>query len=148
MTQQPAYPSPVDEPRAAFVEDVTFPDGSTVAPNQTLVKTWVMKNVGNDQWPVGTQLVFLGGAVTPTDAKALESISLAQPGEAVQLSVEVRTPARAGHHMGYFRLTTADGRKFGHRIWVDVNVDASAVAPSASVSAEPSSAASADRVLP
>jgi next-to-BRCA1 protein 1 len=44
------------------------------------------------------------------------------PGEEVPFTVLLRTPSREGKVISYWRLTTKDGLKFGHRLWCDINV--------------------------
>jgi len=44
------------------------------------------------------------------------------PGQEFPFTVLLRTPARPGKVISYWRLTTPDGEKFGHRLWCDVNV--------------------------
>ena len=35
----------------------------------------------------------------------------------------MRTPARAGRYTSFWRLATADGRRFGHRLWCSVHCE-------------------------
>ena len=41
---------------------------------------------------------------------------------ATQVSVTLTTPPLSGRYIGYWRLRTADGQNFGHRVWADVLV--------------------------
>ena len=43
-------------------------------------------------------------------------------GEEIDFSVTMRTQEREGKAISYWRLKTADGTPFGHRLWCDVNV--------------------------
>src|SRR5574340_445852 len=45
-----------------FIKDVTVPDGTVLAPNARLVKTWRLRNNGNCAWTTDTKLVFTSGA--------------------------------------------------------------------------------------
>ncbi|CAN0401852.1 unnamed protein product, partial [Ectocarpus sp. 13 AM-2016] len=38
------------------------------------------------------------------------------------VSVPLTTPPLSGRYIGYWRLRTAEGQKFGHRVWADVLV--------------------------
>ena len=40
----------------------------------------------------------------------------------LQVSVTLTTPHLSGRYIGYWRLRTADGQNFGHRVWADVLV--------------------------
>ena len=42
-------------------QDLTFEDGAAVAPGTMFNKVWSVKNTGKTAWPVGTQLVCVGG---------------------------------------------------------------------------------------
>jgi next-to-BRCA1 protein 1 len=44
------------------------------------------------------------------------------PGEEFPFTVLLRTPARAGNLVSYWRLTAPSGHKFGDRLWCDVSV--------------------------
>src|SRR5689334_8049481 len=49
----PSFPSPVPVAKcdaAAFLADVTYPDGSIISLNSTFVKIWRIKNVGTCTW--------------------------------------------------------------------------------------------------
>ena len=46
---------------AQFVADVTVPDGTTFAANQTFTKTWRLKNIGFCTWTTSYALVFDSG---------------------------------------------------------------------------------------
>ena len=49
-------------------------------------------------------------------------------GETVDISVKLTAPPYPGRNVGYYRLVTADGTRFGHRLWCDLVVDNSNVA--------------------
>ena len=44
---------------AAFVRDVTIPDGTIVEPGRDFTKTWRLKNVGTCSWTTAYALVFV-----------------------------------------------------------------------------------------
>jgi hypothetical protein len=49
------------------------------------------------------------------------------PGEEVDLSVDVTTPARAGRYTTFYRLAVPSGKQsFGPHLWIDVEVRGSA----------------------
>jgi len=47
-----------------------------------------------------------------------------EPGKEYPFTVLLRTPSREGKLISYWRLTTNDGIKFGHRLWCDVTIQA------------------------
>src|SRR5512134_2558781 len=46
---------------AAFVSDVSYPDGSTVALGSTFTKIWRIRNTGTCTWNTSYALVFVSG---------------------------------------------------------------------------------------
>ena len=120
---------------ATFQRD-TVADGSVYPPNHVFRQTWTLRNEGTSPWPVGCAVKFIGGdymgAVDPTHpagvnelVSASESNVLAhpvEPGHEVPFSVLMRTPDREGKVVSYWRLTTSDGLRFGHKLWCDVTV--------------------------
>jgi len=128
---------PVDELdlRAVFIQD-SVADGTILPPNHVFEQTWVLRNEGNVPWPAGCSVKFVGGdymghvdSAHPAGISELVSASESTicyaplaPGNKFPFTVLLRTPARAGKIISYWRLTTPDGYKFGHRIWCDVSV--------------------------
>jgi len=79
-----------------------------------------LRNTGEAKWPENTRFVFLNGdALTKTEAVVVPSI---EPGEEIQVSLDMVAPSQPGRYVSNFRLCTPDGIKFGHRVWVDILV--------------------------
>jgi len=124
---------------AHFVRD-SVADGTILPPSTVFEQTWYLRNGGNTTWPAGCTVKFVGGdnmcAVDPEHpASVHELVAAAEsttcytevaPGQECGFTVLMRTPARAGNFISYWRLTSSDGNKFGHRLWCDVNVEAPA----------------------
>ena len=51
---------------ARFLQDVTIPDNTIIAPGGTFVKTWLLQNNGTCAWDNSTVAVFVGGARSVT----------------------------------------------------------------------------------
>lgn len=118
---QKVVPKKVSPPRSAFQADLTLPDGSQVTCGTDVTKRWSLTNVGDEAWPEGSKLMFVGGALHPAArSDALSAVPLAAAGRSVEVWAHVRVPATPGRHTGYYRLATADGKRFGHRLWIDI----------------------------
>jgi next-to-BRCA1 protein 1 len=117
------------------VADVSISDGTFMEPEQSFVKIWKMRNEGTKAWEEGTRLAFVGG----DKLSAIEYVSVpaVNAGDEIDISVDMVSPSRAGRYIGYWRLSSPDGTRFGQRVWVDV-----VVSPSASTSASAPAAAS------
>lgn len=130
-----AAPAAYEELRAIFVRD-TVADGTTLPPSHVFEQTWFMRNSGNQVWPAGCSVKFVGGdnmcAVDPEHpASVRELVSSTEstichaevaPGQEASFTVLMRTPSRPGKVISYWRLTGPNGLKFGHKLWCDVDV--------------------------
>ncbi|KAF6811288.1 zz type zinc finger domain-containing protein [Colletotrichum sojae] len=142
VVEKPAPPvaeKPITEQdlAAVFVRD-TVADGTVLPPNHVFEQTWVLRNDGEVAWPAGCSVKFVGGDYMghvdsnhPAGISELVSASESTvcyaplaPGQEFAFNVLLRTPAREGKIISYWRLTTKDGLKFGHRLWCDVSVQA------------------------
>src|SRR5258706_6345708 len=117
---------------AAFVTDVTYPDGSSVGIGVTFTKVWRIKNIGICSWTRSYALVFVSGE--KFGAQNFVSMpSNVGPGQTVDLSVQLTAPNRSGHYQGNWMLRNASGVLFGvgdtssESIYVDVNTSGYAV---------------------
>ncbi|KPM35983.1 hypothetical protein AK830_g10603 [Neonectria ditissima] len=120
---------------AVFVSDTTV-DGTVLPANHVFEQTWLLRNEGNVAWPAGCSVKFVGGDymghVDPNHPAGISELVSASestvcypplaPGQEFPFTVLLRTPARAGKIVSYWRLTSPSGEKFGHRLWCDVNV--------------------------
>ena len=115
---------------AAFVTDVSFPDGSTIGRGSNFTKIWRLKNTGTCSWTTSYALVFVSGDAlgAPVAVGLANNIS---PGQTVDLSVNMTAPNNDGRYKGYWKLRNAAGTLFGvgsqadTAIWVDVRVSGS-----------------------
>jgi hypothetical protein len=95
-----------------FVDDVTIPDGTVMTPGQTFTKTWRLKNIGTCAWTTSYAVVFsTGDAMNGPSAQALTGI--VNPGQTVDISVNLTAPAGTGDFTGNWKLRDASGVLFG-----------------------------------
>jgi len=103
-----------------FVADITVEDGTSMTPQQQFVKIWKMRNEGTLAWPENTRLSFVGGdKLSSVEAVA---VPVVEPGVEVDIAVDMTAPTLPGRYVGYYRLLTPDGTRFGQRVWVDIVV--------------------------
>src|SRR3972149_5250122 len=91
---------------AQFIADVTVPDGATYDPGATFKKTWRLKNIGGCPWN-GVSLIFDSGTQMG-GAASVPITSSVNPGQNVEVSVDLTAPNAAGHYIGYWKLKTSD----------------------------------------
>jgi hypothetical protein len=107
-------------PNATFVADVTIPDGTRLEPGQAFSKTWRLRNSGGTAWDAGATLApadgnsFGGPAAAPLPA--------AQPGQTVDMSLDLTAPATVGRHRAAWQARAADGAPFGDILDVEIEV--------------------------
>jgi len=96
-----------------------------MAPGTKFTKIWRIKNVGEIAWPQGTKMLFVGGDQMNAELQLPVRADNApvQPGEEVDVAVDMIAPPEIGRYLGYWRLVGPFGRrKFGQRVWCHVQV--------------------------
>ena len=106
--------TPVPTPcnRAGFVDDITVPDNTSFLPNTAFVKTWRLKNTGSCTWGSGYSLVFHSGDSMGGAASVALPATIA-PGQTVDVSVSLKSPASTGTYKGNWMLKSDSGAIFG-----------------------------------
>lgn len=127
LPTETALPPPVAcVNNAAFVADVTIPDGTVLAAGQSFVKTWRLQNSGNCAWDNSFSFMFTGGdlmsgaspqAVIPVGSRAV-----------VDIPVRMIAPTQPGVHTGHWQMRGPDGTFFGTTVTVVIVVPSPATA--------------------
>lgn len=99
--------------RATFVEDVTYPDGTDVAPGTTFVKTWRLKNNGTCTWNSSYALVFVSGDAMSGPASQQLTTGTVAPGQEIDISVTLKAPTTPKTYVGNWILRNGAGVIFG-----------------------------------
>jgi hypothetical protein len=105
---------------AAFVADISIPDGTMMAANQTFNKIWRVTNTGTCPWDPSYQFVFVGGEAM-TNLGYIGAPYTA-PGATTDLVIALTAPATPGPHAGRWHLKANDGTFFGPMLDVRINV--------------------------
>jgi len=105
---------------AQFVDDVTIPDGTTLKPSETFTKTWRLKNAGTCSWTSSYAVVFNSGdSMNGPSTQALAGN--VNPGQTVDISVNLTAPGTDGNYRGNWKLRNAAGVLFS-QFYVDIKV--------------------------
>ncbi len=108
---------------SVYVNDVTVPDGTTMSPGKSFVKTWLVLNNGSCTWTTSYKLSFASGEQMNGASVAVPSSVPA--GQQVQLSVNLTAPSTAGDFTGWWRLQNDKGQYFGNAFSVVIKVSGS-----------------------
>ena len=92
---------------AAFVADVTIPDGTKLKNSETFTKTWRIRNNGQCHWPDDTTLVFASGA--KLDSPDTVQVGKVVSGTEKEISVQLKAPEQYGNYTGLWQLKSAQG---------------------------------------
>lgn len=117
---------------AAFVSDVTYPDGSNVTLGSTFTKIWRLKNIGTCTWTTSYALVYVSGERFGAPAAVAMPTNVG-PGQTVDLAVNLTAPNESGHYRGFWKLRNASNVLFGigstasSNFFVDINVTGYAI---------------------
>ncbi len=112
---------------AAFVSDVTYPDGSNVPLGGSFTKIWRLKNFGTSTWTTYYALVFVSGERFGASTTIQIPTSVG-PGQTVDLAVNMTAPNQNGHYRGFWQLRNSSNVVFGigssadSNFYVDINV--------------------------
>ena len=131
-------PPPVDPPMSPpvvvageangrFLRDVTIPDDSRMTTGQPFRKTWLVENNGRRPWGAGFHLVHVAGA--PMTAQTRQPLPATQPGDHVEISLDLTAPDTPGIHFSDWRLQDDTGDFFGDILYTRIIAEAPIVAP-------------------
>jgi len=97
--------------RAEFVIDVTVADNTTMTPDQDFTKTWRLRNTGTCSWTPSYSVVYSSGAqMSGPSVQALTGN--VNPGQTVDISVDMTAPTAPGAYRGDWKLRNASGVTF------------------------------------
>lgn len=114
----PTYPAPLRSPWpsvtptqiacnvAQFVQDITIPDGTRMPPNKRFAKIWRIMNTGTCSWDKHYTFDFVSGERMKGAETGLPH--RVDPGEIVDVTVNMVSPGQAGDHYGYWMLKVND----------------------------------------
>ncbi len=112
---------------AAFISDISVADGTLIGAGQDFTKTWRVQNVGTCSWSDSYSLVFVSGDRMGAP-HAVDVPATVNPGQSINLSVDLSAPDEGGEYKGYWKLRDPAGVLFGigaqaqTAFWVDIRV--------------------------
>lgn len=106
-------PTPICDRAAAGIPiDVTIPDDTVLQPGQAFTKIWKLENAGSCTWSKDYAAVFFYGDLMG----AMQTVPLpsyVEPGQTVEITIEMVAPFLPGAYQGNWKLQNAAGGLFG-----------------------------------
>ncbi len=124
-----SYELPADcTDKAAYVDDVSVPDGSVFLTGEQFSKTWRLRNEGTCPWTPDYELVLVDGEpLGSVDAVALTD--LVAPGDEGDITISMTAPETPGQYKSEWMLRNPAGENFGvgdeanDTFWVEIEVE-------------------------
>lgn len=105
---------------AAFVEDLTVPDSTVVAPGQSVDKQWAVTNNGTCDWGADHRLRPIAG--NPLVSGRAEALYPARAGAAATWRVTFEAPTEPGEYIGEWQAFDPAGTPFGDTVFLVLEV--------------------------
>ncbi len=113
-------PQPACTDQLIYLEDVTIPDGSVVAPGATLDKRWSVRNAGTCNWNENYRLKLIAGP--DLGARPEQALYPARSGAQAEIRILFQAPADPGEYRSAWQAFDAQGQSIGDPIFIDVVV--------------------------
>lgn len=112
--------TPVCKDGLTYVQDLTIPDGTNIAPGQPIDKQWLVSNSGTCNWDSRYRLKLVGG--DPMGVQPLQALYPARAGTQATLQIVFVAPQQAGLYQSRWQAVGPDGLPFGDPFYVQVAV--------------------------
>ncbi|NMB91027.1 MAG: hypothetical protein GYA17_21920 [Chloroflexi bacterium] len=123
QTEAAAVPTPTLEcsNQLIFLEDLTIPDGTVVAPGSTMDKRWSVENSGTCNWDDRYSLRLVSGPEMGVDAQQM--IFPALSGSQAEIRIVFTAPSDPGTYRSAWQAYAPDDQPFGDPFYIEVVVE-------------------------
>jgi hypothetical protein len=108
----------------AFLEDITIPDGTVIAPGASIDKQWRVRNSGTCNWDSRYRLRFAGGL--DMSAATEQALYPARAGSDATIRILFTAPAEPGTYTTAWQVFGPEGQSFGDPVFMEIIVQAEA----------------------
>ncbi|MBX3012426.1 MAG: DUF3380 domain-containing protein [Caldilineaceae bacterium] len=99
-------------------------DGTQLPAGTAFAQSWQIRNVGETTWGVGYKLLWVGDETIGAPPQV--EVPACPPGEQIRITVPYVAPREAGLYKSTWQLCNHRGERFGDRLWVLIEVAATA----------------------
>ena len=117
-----ARPTPTCVNGLTYLEDLTIPDGTVVAPGATLDKQWRVRNSGTCNWDERYHLRLVDG--DPLGAEEEVPLYPARAGAEAIIRMVFTAPQKPGTYISTWQAVDPQGNFFGDPIFIQIRVAA------------------------
>lgn len=103
-----------------FVDDITIADNTSVVPNASMDKQWLVQNSGTCNWDSSYRLKWVGG--NPLGVAEEQLLYPARAGTQAMLRIHFIAPAEAGFFESAWQAVDPQGNVFGELIFIKIVV--------------------------
>lgn len=119
-TLVPPSPTPPCTDGLTYIQDLTVPDGSTVAPGELIDKRWQISNSGTCNWDARYHLRLVSG--DSMGAGTSQLLYPARAGTQATLRILFTAPQSAGSYECQWQAVNPDGVAFGDAFYMQIVV--------------------------
>lgn len=120
VVQAQPSPTPVCTDGLLFIDDLTIPDGTLVAPGERLDKRWQVKNVGSCSWDTSYQIELIAGPAM--DAPTEQALYPALSGTEVTIQMIFTAPQEVETYRSAWQAYDAHHQPFGDPFYIEIEV--------------------------
>jgi hypothetical protein len=116
-------PTPTEycENDLSFLEDLTYPDNTEVAPGAVVEKVWLVRNSGTCNWDSNYRVRFVEG--TNMEAAMEQALFPARSGGEARIEITFIAPFQTGINYSTWQAYTPDGQPFGDQFYIQIVVN-------------------------
>ncbi len=103
-----------------YLEDLTIPDGSLVAPGSSLDKQWLVENNGTCNWDEHYLLRLVAGSALAAPSE--QALYPARAGAQAVIRILFTAPAEPGTYRSAWQAYNPQGIQFGDPIFIEIVV--------------------------
>jgi hypothetical protein len=116
----PAAPAPLCADNLYYLQDLTIPDGTQVAPGSTLDKQWLVENNGTCNWDHAYRLRLIAGP--DLGAPVEQALYPARSGTQAVIRIQFTAPSEGGTYRSAWQAYDPQGIPFGDPIFIEIVV--------------------------
>lgn len=120
VTPEPTEAGPCEND-LEFLDDLTIPDNTVVAPGELMTKTWLVRNSGTCNWESDYTLRNTDGL--PMGVATIQALYPARSGSEVELTLIFTAPTDQGQAITKWQAHDPEGNPFGQEFYMQIIVD-------------------------